>query len=389
MEAMSTPLERSLTDPYIEKMGDSATVFLAGDVMTGRGVDQILPHPGDSRLRETYVKDAGAYVDLAERINGPIPRPVGFDWPWGDALAVLDEARPSARVINLETSITTSDDVAYGKAVHYRMAPGNVGCLTAARPDVCVLANNHVLDFGPPGLAETLDTLAGAGLATAGAGGDADAASRPAILTAPGGGRVIVVSCGTISSGIPMAWAATGDRPGVDLLPDLSTVTAERVVDRVRQVKRPGDLAIASIHWGANWGYEVPDAHIGFAHDLVDRGVDVVHGHSSHHPCPIEIYRGKLILYSCGDLINDYEGIGGYEAYRDDLRLLYLASLDRGTGELRHLRMVPVQARQMRLHHASGEDAEHLRSVLERTSRRFGSRIRLGNDSALHVPATG
>jgi poly-gamma-glutamate capsule biosynthesis protein CapA/YwtB (metallophosphatase superfamily) len=267
------------------------------------------------------------------------------------------------------------------------MAPGNVGCLTAARPDVCVLANNHVLDFGLTGLAETRNTLAGAGLATAGAGPNADAASRPAVVTAPGGGRIVVVSCGTISSGIPASWAATGERPGIDLLPDLSTVTAERVAGRVQQGKRPGDLAIASIHWGSNWGYEIPDAHIGFAHDLIDLGVDVVHGHSSHHPCPIEIYRGKLILYSTGDLINDYEGIGGYESYRDDLRLLYLPALDRATGTLAHLRMVPVQARRLRLHHAAGEDREHMRDVLERTSRQFGSQVRLGDDGALHLSA--
>ena len=47
----------------------------------------------------------------------------------------------------------------------------------------------------------------------------------------------------------------------------------------------------------------------------------VVHGHSSHHPRPLEIYRGKPVLYGCGDLINDYEGIGGYERFHDELRL--------------------------------------------------------------------
>src|SRR5215831_11172310 len=162
--------------------------------MTGRGVDQILPHPGDPRLREAYVREATGYVALAEAVSGPIPRPVDPAWPWGDALAVLAEAAPDVRLINLETSITRSGEFAPGKQVHYRMNPANIGCLTVARPDVCALANNHVLDFGPSGLAETLDTLARAGLPAAGAGRNA-AAARQAVMAGPAGrGRVSVVS---------------------------------------------------------------------------------------------------------------------------------------------------------------------------------------------------
>ncbi|HEY8474902.1 MAG TPA: CapA family protein, partial [Natronosporangium sp.] len=336
-----------MTDPDV-------TLFLCGDVMVGRGVDQILPHPGDSRLWETHVRDARTYVALAEEVNGPISRPVDFSWPWGDALTVLDEFAPAVRLINLETTITRSDDVAYGKAVHYRMTPENIGCLTVARPQVCALANNHVLDFGYQGLQDTLRTLAAAAIATTGAGTDADRAKRPAVVPIRHG-RVLVVAAGTQSSGIPPAWAATPDRPGVNLLPDLSLTAADELADRLTRAKRPGDLAVVSIHWGSNWGYEVPSEQIGFAHRLIDRGVDLVHGHSSHHPRPIQVYRGKLIIYGCGDFIDDYEGIGTPEHYRDDLRLLYFPTLERATGALLRLRMVPMQARQLRLRHASEE----------------------------------
>ena len=65
-------------------MGDGlVTVFLRGDVMTGRGVDQVLPYPGDPELRERHAAGARAYVRLAERAHGPIPRRAGFAWPWG------------------------------------------------------------------------------------------------------------------------------------------------------------------------------------------------------------------------------------------------------------------------------------------------------------------
>jgi poly-gamma-glutamate capsule biosynthesis protein CapA/YwtB (metallophosphatase superfamily) len=361
------------------------TLFLCGDVVTGRGIDQILPHPGEPRLWERHVRDARRYIELAEVLHGPIPRPVDFCWPWGDALQVLDELAPDVRLINLETSITRSDDVASGKAVHYRMTPENIPCLTAGRPDVCALANNHVLDFGPGGLAETLDALAAARIRTAGAGRNASEARQPAIVTVEGGGRVIVFSVGTTSSGIPRGWAATRDRAGVDVLADLSDTTARQVRDRVRRVKRAGDLVVASIHWGSNWGYQVPAEHIGFAHRIVDAGVDIVHGHSSHHPRPIEVYRGKLILYGCGDFIDDYEGISGHERYRDDLRLLYFASVQQDTGRLIGLRMTAMQAHRMRLHRASTEDTEQLRSVLDRISYRFGSRIDRAPDRTLHL----
>ncbi|MBA4860238.1 CapA family protein [Streptomyces sp. PSKA54] len=359
------------------------TLFLCGDVMLGRGVDQILPYPGDPALRESYIRDARGYVELAVEQNGPIPRPVGFPWPWGDALPVLEEAAPDVRLVNLETSVTRDGTFAPGKAVHYRMSPENLPCLAAARPDVCALANNHVLDFGRRGLEETLSSLAGAGLPTAGAGRNAAEARRPAVVPLAGGGRVLVFSFGMPSSGIPRSWAAGEGRPGVELVADPSEAAAELITSRVRQMKRPGDIAVASIHWGPNWGYEVSAGETRFAHALVDGGVDLVHGHSSHHPRPMEMYRGKLVLYGCGDFIDDYEGISGYERYRDDLRLLFLVSLEPETGRPAEVRMVPLQARQMRLRHASSKDSEWLRAVLDRISEGFGLRVDREPDGAL------
>ncbi|MGV9253198.1 CapA family protein [Streptomyces sp. NPDC003697] len=360
----------------------AVTLFLAGDVMLGRGVDQILPHPGDPALRESYVRDARDYVALAEAVNGPIPRPVDFSWPWGEALPALDDAAPDVRVVNLETSVTQDGDFAPGKGVHYRMHPANLPALAVARPDVCVLANNHVLDFGPRGLEETLDRLAEARLRTAGAGRNVTAACRPAAVPLPAGGRVLVFSFGMPSSGIPPTWAAGAGRAGVAFAaPDAAAAAA--FADRLRQVQRPGDLVVVSVHWGPNWGYAVSRDEVRFAHALVEAGADVVHGHSSHHPRPLEIHRDRLVLYGCGDLVDDYEGIGGHQHYRDDLRVLYLASLKQDTGRLAGLRMVPLCARRMRLEHAPAQDIEWLRAALDRCSRPFGTRVELGPDGTL------
>lgn len=187
-----------------------ATLFLSGDVMTGRDVDQILAHSCPPGLQEAYVRDARDYVALAEEAHGPIPRPVSPAYIWGDALEELERAAPEARIINLETSVTTSSDFWPGKA-------SITGCIRGT-----------------------------------------------------------------------------------------STVSA-----------RPG-------------------------------GVDLIHGHSSHHPRPIEIYRDKLVLYGCGDFITDYEGITGYEQFRDDLVLMYFPRLDPDTGDLVTLHMTPLQVHQMR-----------------------------------------
>lgn len=344
------------------------TLFLCGDVMLGRGVDQILPHPGDPVLREEYVTDARSYVRMAEAAGGAVPVPVEPSWPWGEALRVLDEAAPDVRIVNLETSVTRSDAFAPGKAIHYRMHPGNLPALAVARPDVCGLANNHVLDFGHPGLTETLGSLAAAGLRTVGAGRDAHTAYAPAAVPAPAGGRVLVLALGAHSGGVPPGWAADGDRPGIAYLPDLSPAAADGVVRRVAETRRAGDIVVVSVHWGSNWGHAVPRDQTAFAHALVDGGVDVVHGHSSHHPRRVEVYRERLVLYGCGDFVNDYEGISGYEEYRDDLRIGYLATVSAGTGRLLGLRMVPLRARRMRLERAPAGDREWLRSTLQRVS---------------------
>ncbi|MGW0707400.1 CapA family protein [Streptomyces sp. NPDC002643] len=357
------------------------TLFVCGDVMLGRGVDQILACPGDPALREDYLRDARSYVRLAESVNGPVPAPVEPSWPWGEALRSLEVAAPDVRIVNLETAVTRGGEFAPDKAVHYRMHPANLPALAVARPDVCVLANNHVLDFGRAGLAETLDSLARAGLRAAGAGRNADEAWAPVALPVPSGGRVLVLAFGMPSSGIPAGWAASADRSGVAHVPDLSPRAAAAVVRRVRQVKRAGDIAVVSVHWGSNWGYHVSREQFRFAHALVDGGVDVVHGHSSHHPRAVELYRDRLILHGCGDFIDDYEGIPGYEKYRDDLRIAYYVTVATDTGRLTGLRMVALRARRMRLEPAPDEDRAWLRATLDRIGE--GTHITLEPDGTL------
>lgn len=366
------------------------TLFMCGDVMTGRGIDQVLPHPGDPAIFEPFMASARGYVDLAEEATGPVPKPAGFSYIWGDALEELERIRPEARIINLETSVTKSGDYWRGKDIHYRMNPGNIPCLTTAKIDCCSLANNHVLDWGYEGLAETVETLKKAKIGFAGAGGSLKEAESPAVIHRKGKGRVLVFSYGSGTGGVFPEWAASGNRPGVALLNDYSEGTVDHIGQEIRKVKRRGDIVVFSVHWGANWGYGVSREERRFAHDLISRaGVDVIHGHSSHHVKGIEVYQGKIILYGCGDFINDYEGIGGYEEFRADLTLMYFARIDPAAGKLVSVLLVPMQIRHFRVRRASRTDAAWLKEVLDREGRAGGTRTAVNGDAALALKWEG
>jgi len=234
---------------------DSIRLFLCGDVMTGRGIDQVLPHPTDPTLHEPYIGDA-----RSRRFRGCCP------------------------------------------------------------------------------------------------GGARGAGKRPRA-------RLLVW---LTESGVPWKWAATAQRAGVNFLEDTSKKTARRIAREMRGFNRQCDVIVASIHWGGNWGYRIRDEETCFAHQLIEHGIAVVHGHSSHHVKTAEIYSDRLALYGCGDFLNDYEGISGYEVFRSDLTLMYLPAIDPRLGQLVEVLLVPMRVARFRLIRAVGADAEWLCDLLNR-----------------------
>jgi poly-gamma-glutamate synthesis protein (capsule biosynthesis protein) len=369
-----------------DRIPNAMTIFLCGDVMTGRGIDQILPHPSDPTIYESYMKSAQGYVKIAEEVNGAIDFPVSFSYVWGNALEEMDRVVPDVKIVNLETSITKSNDYWKGKGINYRMHPENVPILTAAKIDICSLANNHVLDWGHSGLLETMETLKNIDIKIAGAGRNLVEAQLPAVQKVQNKGRVIVFAFGLRSSGIPSVWGAEEKNPGVNLLEDLSTKSIRDIQKKVRRVKCKGDIVVASIHWGGNWGYGISSKQRVFSHRLIDDAeVDIIHGHSSHHVKAIEVYKEKLILYGCGDFINDYEGIGGHEEFRADLSLMYFAKVDPSTGKLLGLQMTPTKIRQFQVIRASNVDTVWLKDTLNREGASFGTHVIADKDNRLSL----
>ncbi len=370
------------------------TLFLSGDVMLGRGIDQILPHPLPPEIHESYVKSALGYLRLAENVNGPIKKPVDYNYIWGDALEAFKQINPVARIINLETSVTKSEDWEQ-KGINYRMNPENIAVLTEANIDCCVLSNNHILDWGMKGLEETLIMIHQAGIQTSGVGINQADAEKPAIISlsttisnekTSNETRILLFGFGMMNAGIPLEWAASEFHAGINFLPDFSQASFDKVKNLISSFKKSHDIIIFSIHWGGNWEYEIPTEYQVFARKLIDEAeVDIVHGHSSHHPKAIEVYRNKLILYGAGDLINDYEGISSHQDYRGELSLLYFPSLHPETYDLMSLHMVPMIIRNFRLNRASFSDSEWLRNRLTREGQQFGTRVEMLPDHSLFL----
>ncbi|MEJ2614259.1 MAG: CapA family protein [Ignavibacteriaceae bacterium] len=383
------------------------SLFLCGDVMTGRGIDQILPCAGDPTLHESNIKSAEGYLKLAENLNGKIPKTEDYSYIWGDAIEVLKKEAPDVRIINLETSVTKCNDFMEGKLIHYRMHPGNIFCLSAAKIDICTIANNHILDWGYGGLIETLETLKTANIKFAGAGCNLIEAELPAVTNISGKGRVIVFSYCSDTGGVPQNWAAKNTKSGVNLLKSFSDDTILGIKKKVEAVKQPGDLIVISIHWGDNWGYRIPYEQRKFAYALIDKaGIDIIYGHSSHHPKPIEVYKDKLIIYGAGDLINDYEGIysrgkkikfnlrkirhlwknfiRGNKIFRNDLVLMYFVSVESSSGNLKNLMAVPMQIKKFKLNYPSAKDAEWLRDRMNKVYKKFNLKLELKPVLILH-----
>jgi poly-gamma-glutamate synthesis protein (capsule biosynthesis protein) len=100
---------------------------------------------------------------------------------------------------------------------------------------------------------------------------------------------------------------------------------------------------------------------------------------------PIEVYRGKLILYGCGDLINDYEGIGPHGGMRSDVGCLYFATLAAGSGRLEALDVVPLRLQRFALHSADAAARDWIEGQFAAHARDFAAPLRRRTEGGWHL----
>lgn len=282
-------------------------------------------------MEDTIARFEGATISLVgdtmfrSRIS-PAKFAVGSDFQ-----AVLAEMRSTDLVIaNLEMPLSRRG-YRVPKWANLRSDPEMIHDVKAMGIDAVTLANNHMMDYGPDAMLDTLAACDSVQIPYCGAGADLDAALRPVWLEAAGK-RVALIS---VSCTLPVESDAGPGKPGIAplrisfafdvelvLLAEqpgtVPTVRSwaqpddlERVCDEISRARREADIVIVGIHWGvpAYWlspshgllaQYQQP---VGQA--LIDAGADVVCGHHSHSLHPIEIYHGKPIFYSLGNFLFD------------------------------------------------------------------------------------
>ena len=296
------------------------------------------------------------------------------EYPWGDTLPLLRSA--DALMANLECVIADRGEPRPGKTFTFRSSAAHVAVLTAARVTAVSLANNHSMDYGPLALQDCLALLADHGIGSAGAGLSIEAARRPAEFGASG----VRVACLAFTDNEP-AWEA-GPHPGTHYVPlDPGDPRFGRLLADIAETKRRSDVLVVSGHWGPNWGYAPLKEHVRAAHLFVDEGADVVCGHSPHVVRGIELYRGRPILYSCGDFIDDY-AVDTVE--RNDEACVFCLDYD-GT-DLRRILVVPTMIARLRATLAQGIDRERIARTMQTLCARLNTECELIADGLRILP---
>ena len=307
----------------------------------------------------------------------------------GEASKLIERYEPHVKLINMETSVTKKSTFYPNKGINYRASEENVFALfDVLKPNVVSLANNHAMDFSREGLEDTLqffdDEKVRVKRIGAGWNNIADA-MQPAVLKsvypygfAPArndkrGVDVAAFGLCFEDSGVPRDWEATERSMGV-VLATRDDKVPERLLSAIAKLKKESNaIIIVSIHFGGNWGFEVPRTHVAAAKTLVDAGADVIHGHSSHHAKTAMLYKEKLILFGCGEFFNDYEGIRPHAGFPENeylghLRLLYFVDVDAKTHNFNRLEIVLMRQKMFALTtlERPREEAEQLLTALRR-----------------------
>jgi poly-gamma-glutamate synthesis protein (capsule biosynthesis protein) len=348
---------------------------LSGCLGAPDGAGRDCPELGATDARIGLVGDVMLGRSVNERWAGRDPASV-----WGSTLGRLRAL--DGLVLNLECCISTRGERWPDKTYYFRADPDfAVPALEAAGASVASLANNHVLDFREPALRDTVTHLTGAGVGATGAGTDREAALEPAVATAGG----LTVATVALTDQWP-AYAADEDSPGTAYaLLDRTDPTTRAFVSEAleRATAADPDLVVASLHWGPNWETAPDDRQVAFARWLIDRGVDVVHGHSAHVLQGVEVYEGRPIVYDAGDFVDDYIHKEGLHNKRSALFELVVAD-----GTLEELRVVPVEIDRERATLADGAAAAWVREAVRERSAAFDTAIER-RDDALAVPLAG
>jgi poly-gamma-glutamate synthesis protein (capsule biosynthesis protein) len=335
-------------------------------VTAGAPAAGALPAPPADELTIAAVGD----VMLGHRAE-PWLEAEGPAYFFADVLPVLQQAQ--VVVANLESPISGRGTAVPDKKFTLRAGRKAVDALQAAGIRVVTLANNHILDFGPPALQDTLSVLAENGILHSGAGMDLDDARAPAILRVAG--RTVAFLSYSLT--FPVEFYASPGRPG----------TAPGYKDFVRhdiaKVRPKADLVVVSFHWGAELMTTAKDYQRELGRLAIDWGADLVLGHHPHVLQELELYRGRLIAYSLGNFVF------GSESDRTNDSMILLCRFKGKT--LVAAEAVPLDVNNYRVAYRprvlTGRRAAEALGVVRAGSERLGTRLEV-RDGRGHLSLT-
>ncbi|GAA0224779.1 CapA family protein [Haladaptatus pallidirubidus] len=257
---------------------------------------------------------------------------------------------------------------------HFRADPDwAIPALNAVGVDWTNLANNHMLDYGPDALRDTISYLDEAEIAHSGAGTDAKSARAPAFVSVDD----LDIAFVSFTDNTP-EFAAESDSPGTAHVEfDVTDDKAARIVgDSLAQAREANpDLLVASLHWGPNMRTEPTVEFREFARWLTEQGVDVVHGHSAHVFQGVEIVDGTVVMYDTGDFLDDY---AVDSERRNDRSFVFELTVE--DGDCTELRLHPTEIYDLAVHEAEHYASNWSMQRMDTLSSAFGTQFEREDD---------
>jgi len=310
------------------------------------------------KKEKTVILGFGGDTMLGRLTNKTIDKK-GYAYPWGNIIPLLKST--DINIVNLETTLTNKTKKV-PKVFNFKATPDKVKTLQMGNIHVVNLANNHVLDFYDSGLIETIETLDKAKIKHVGAGATIQQARKPVILTANG------IKIGIIGyTDYPADWAATENKPGTNVI---KIGDIQKIKQDIKEVRPHVDILIATIHWGPNMRQHPPKEFQDFAHQMIDAGIDIIHGHSAHIFQGIEVYNNKLIMYDTGDFVDDYIVD---PVLRNDRSFFYKVCVD--TSGIKKVKLIPLLISNMQVNMAEGENIKEAEKKIKKLSAQFSTKI--------------
>ncbi|HBR70753.1 TPA: poly-gamma-glutamate biosynthesis protein [Candidatus Dependentiae bacterium] len=295
------------------------------------------------------------------RLTNEVINQNGCPYIWGNLLPIMQST--DFNFVNLETTLTTSEKIV-PKTFNFKSDPGHASCLTLANIQGVNIANNHILDFSEEGLIETLNSLDSQNIKHIGAEKNLEEASAPIIIEKNG------IKIGFLGyADYPKDWAATSISPGINYI---RIGDINRIKHDISQLKKAVDIIVASMHWGPNMRTHPTQEFINFAHEIIDAGADIFHGHSAHIFQGIEKYKNKLIFYDMGELIDDY---AVDPILRNNCSIFALITLNK--KELISFKVVPLFIDHMQVNKAKDKNHEWIAQRIKKLSEEFNTEVHI------------